>query len=347
MYVTQQAREEFDVEANAGRFYSLPRVTLTEAALARQPNVIERITMLHRVGYNTTITGPYKVGKTTFSGNLVRSLVDGDTFLDRFAVVPPTGRVGFLNYELDEQDFLEWLDAIGIRKTDQVAPLNLRGRPFTLADPRYQDEFVAWARDMAVEVLFLDPFRRAFMGFGEENSNDDVNRFTATVDELKVRADIRDVFLTVHTGRVQHAAGEERGRGATALDDWADQRWVLTKDAQQQRFMYSDERLAYVPEFQLVYDLATRRLTAEDGNRSDAAADKTLAQVVALLTASPGMKRGDIETALGSRKDKSLSRAIGQGLEDGALRVLQRGKAKFHFRFEDYPQQPDAWQPTS
>ena len=197
-----EATERFRRELADATAVTLPRLTLAEAlAVPRAAVVPERVEALHRVGYNSTITAQYKTGKTTLGGNLLRCLADGDLFLDRFDVLKPDGRVGLLNYELSDDDMLDWLTDQGIRDPNRVAVLNLRGVPFSLASPRNQDELVAWCQEMGVEVLHLDPHRRAFAGFGEENNNDHVNLFTATLDEVKKRAGVADLFLYVHTGR--------------------------------------------------------------------------------------------------------------------------------------------------
>lgn len=244
---------------------SLPRQTLAQLldAPQREPTP-HRVSGLHAVGYNTTITAQYKTGKTTLLGNLIRALVDDKPFLDRFEVLRPDGRVGLLNYELTDEDQVSWLEAMGIIHDEDVAPLNLRGSKFTFATEAGQAELVRWCRDQDVEVLVVDPHRRAFRGFGKENDNDDVNRFTAVLDEVKAEANVKDLFLSVHTGR-----GEaERARGATALDDWADQRWVLVRDNGLRYFRADDGRLASVDEFSLDYEYATRTLTAGTGTRS-------------------------------------------------------------------------------
>lgn len=250
---------------------ALPRRTLAD--LLNDPTVEPaplRVTDLHTVGYNTTITAQYKTGKTTLIGNLVRALADDKPFLGRFDVVAPDGRIGVLNYELTDSDQVEWLRALGIVRPERIAVLNLRGVKFSLATDAGCAELVQWCRDQDVETLVIDPHRRAFHGFGEENSNDDVNRFTAVLDEIKKDAGVADLFLAVHTGRGE----SERARGATSLDDWADQRWFV---AQQHgtRFLRADGgRLPTVPEFSLDYDPDTRVLTAGTGTRSARGGDK-------------------------------------------------------------------------
>lgn len=336
LYARETARHQYDAEQASRRFYTLPRHTLPQAVAAVETTAPERVAALHRVGYNTTITGQYKTGKSTLGANLLRALADEEHFLDRFPVLPPGGRIGYVNYELDEHDFFDWLGDVGIRKTDRIAPLNLRGRPFSLAHAHGQEELVRWAQDMDVEVLHLDPHRRAFAGFGKENDNDDVNRFTGVLDEVKTAAGIRDVWLYVHTGRAQHEAGEEHARGATALDDWADERWLLVKKAGV-RFFYADGRLPAVPEFALTYDAATRRLAAGDGNRRQATDDKLLHRLLELVGEQPGLTRGQLEEALRLRKGSGLTRVLRVAEDDGHVQVQVVGRARHHYLWGDLP----------
>lgn len=272
--IQDEAKRRHSAEQSAHTFFTLPRATLADALMAERDPVPHRIQHLHRIGHNSTITGRYKTGKTTLGENILRSLVDGVDFLDRFAVVKPDGRVGLLNYELDENDMLDWLAKIGIKRKGQIALLNLRGHRFSLAHDRNQEELAKWCRDMDVEVLHLDPHRRAFAGFGSENNNDDVNRFTDTLDLIKEDAGVRDLFLYVHMGRVVRDEGEEHARGATALDDWVDQRWIITRK-QDTRFMYAEGRAGAVGEFALQIDLVTGRLVAVDGDRASLGPDTT------------------------------------------------------------------------
>ena len=52
-----------------------------------------------------------------------------------------------------------------------------------------------------------------------------MGRLTSVIDEIKKQTKITEQFITTaHTGRAKHAEGDERARGATALDDWVDSR---------------------------------------------------------------------------------------------------------------------------
>lgn len=329
--VRREAARRVDAEEAESRAIALPRLTLAEALAEPRPKANpQRIARLHEVGYNSTISAKFKTGKTTLGGNLLRCLADGEPFLEEFTVLQPDGRIGLLNYELTDSDMLDWLTDQGINHPERIAVLNLRGESFSLANERNQEELVGWCRGLGVEVLHLDPHRRAFMGFGSENSNDDVNRFTDALDVVKKEAGVVDLFLYVHMGRMGSEPGAEHARGATALDDWADQRWVLTKDENEDRFMYVDGRMDYVPEFRLDYDKHTRHLTAEQGNRRDNERTKHRPGVLnALETAgSAGALVGELEQKLQVSKKGALKSTVNDLISEGLVIQRRQGNAK-------------------
>ena len=309
---------------------TLPRLTLLEALEAPRPDAVPyRLDDLHVVGHNSTIAAQFKTGKTTLGGNMLRSLVDGDDFLDRFPVLVPDGRVGLLNYELTDSDMLDWLDDQGIEHLDRIALANLRGVPFALTSERNQQELIDWCRDQDVQVLHVDPHRRAFQGFGSENSNDDVNAFTDVLDVVKREANVRDLFLYVHSGRVKGDVGSEHARGATALDDWADNRWILTREGGD-RFLYADGRAGFTPEFRLSFDPGSRRLTAEEGNRRDYAARRYTSEVLNALEAAAGSGAlvGELEERLSVKKKGSLKASLDALVQQGSVVQRKEGNAK-------------------
>jgi hypothetical protein len=334
--VREEARRRVLARRAEEGFRPLRRLSLKEALEGDRPEEPPTVIYgLHRQGYNTTITARYKTGKTTLGANLLRSLADGDPFLDRFSVSRPSGRIGLLNYETTENDMLEWLEKAGIQNTDRIAIENLRGHPFSLASDRTRQELIDWCLEMEVEALLLDPHRMAFAGFGKEIDNDDVNRFTATLDEVKSESGVSDLFLFVHTGRGEAEDGAEHARGATALDDWADQRWVLTKgrDADDDtRFLYADGRLPFVPEFALEFDPETRRLSAAEGNRRGQASDRQLREVLTVLEAAgkDGVNTSRLKEAVGisKRQDKAFSALLGKATGAGHVFRIVGGAGK-------------------
>jgi hypothetical protein len=325
--VNNEARAELEAELAATSFEPLLRETLSEALARPRQEVPHRIDDMHRVGYNSTVSGRFKIGKSTVFGNMLRAFADDVPFLDKFGVLPPEGRTGILNWEMAENDWLDWLTYIDIEHSEEIAPLHLRGRRFSLAAERYQEELVAWCTDMDVEVLIIDPHRRSFNGFGKENDNDDVNHYTDVLDLIKAEANVTDLFLGVHMGRAESDQGAEHARGATALDDWADMRWVMTR-LNGDRFLYAEGRMPYVPEFKLAFDPETLRMSAATGNRRTQEQERIYQQAVMVVqqAGSEGLSTTDVNKAMGRTradgrpKDGKVGAALAEAERVGLLR---------------------------
>ena len=80
------------------------------------------------VGGRGLVVAQYKTGKTTLLGNTVRSLADGDLFLDVAPVVPLTSIV-ILDFEMSEAQIEGWLRDQNIKNVDRVHLVSLRVRP--------------------------------------------------------------------------------------------------------------------------------------------------------------------------------------------------------------------------
>ncbi len=248
---------------------------------------------LHRTGSNRLLTAQFKTGKTTTVLNEIRSLVDGYPLYERFDVNKiDEGSIVMFNYEVDADQIREWFSELGIRNTQRVHVFNLRGIRMSLVSDRGIDTAVRWLSDVGARYWIIDPYTRALSSCGlSENSNDDVARFTDTLDEIKRRAGVDDLLVASHTGRGEMAAGEERARGATRLDDWADVRHILVRGRDEDhdsRYMWAEGRDVDVPEFRLEFDPECRRLIAEDGSRSEKSGNAILEDVVEAVAANPG-----------------------------------------------------------
>src|SRR5579859_7092553 len=281
----RRARHELDrreaEEETARLLTSLPRPESLTQFLAKQlPPRSWTVDRLWERGANGVFTAQHKTGKTTFVANLIRSLCDGVELLGREVV--PRGNILFWNCELTESQCQEWLRDMGVRHTGRLRVVNLRGRRIPdLRTPTAQ----AWAASMlgGVSHWIIDPWRRICR---EENNNDLATEITEALDVIKELAggDI-DLLLTHHTGRPkkgEEQMAQERGRGATRLDDWADDRWVFVKVAEARFFRADDGRDTDFDETRLIYDPTTRRYTVGIGNRGDAKATAKAVEISAL-----------------------------------------------------------------
>ena len=119
-----------------------------------------RIEKLATANCNVIMVAPDKAGKTTLRNNLIRSLADGDDFLDFYTVTPlPAGaRIGVIDLELDRKMSRRWLLKHGIENRDRVSVWHLKGRAssFQIMEPESRKEWAARFRQRNVEFAMLD-----------------------------------------------------------------------------------------------------------------------------------------------------------------------------------------------
>lgn len=316
----RDARRRLDQE-DALASWSPPESTFTVAdeLLVEDDPVPFTIESLCKQGHNTLLLAQYKVGKTTLLGNVMRALTDGERFLDRFAVRPLAGRVGFWNYELQPDEFRDFLRRLGVRRPERASVLNLRGHRMPLTADHVEQWAVDWLKTREVEVWMPDPWARAMSGNGDENSNSDVTRMTETLDVIKREAGVSDLFVTAHTPRQPMEDGEERARGATRLDDWADARWVYTREGDV-RMLRVDGRGVRLGNTELRYDPTGERLTAgTQVSRSQLQVTTRVAEVVQIVTGRPGANGAAVKAAMrtttnSTQRSEALVQAEALGL---------------------------------
>lgn len=296
-------------------------MSLTEELLLPDDPVRYRIESLLTSDGNAVLAAGFKAGKTTLCNNLLRSLADGGKFLNRFEVQIPEGRIASFNYEVAEGQYRNWLRKVGIIDTDRVCLLNLRGRRLPLTDPQVEDWIVKWLTDRSVQVWVVDPFARAMVGCGDENSNTDVGIVLDILDVIKRRSGVAELILPTHTGRGEQVSGMEHARGATRLDDWADARWLLTTDKESRRFFRAHGRDVNVPEEEVRMDEATGRLTMGGWNKTALAAKDADAELVDWIRANPGLGANEVIAARGGNRDALFARLDSAVSAGGIYRV--------------------------
>lgn len=308
--------------------------TLTEELLIPDEPVRYAISELLPAGGNALLAAQFKAGKTTLISNLLRAYADDELFLGRFQVTPGPGRIAVFNYELSREQYRLWLREMGIRNTDRIAVLNLRGYRLPLTAPIVEDWIVGWLLEQECSAWIVDPFARAATGT-DENSNTDVGVWLDTFDVIKARAGIGEAVLPTHTGRAEQEHGQERARGATRLDDWADVRWLLTKNDEQQRFFRATGRDVELDEELLTYDSLTRTLTFGGGDRRTVRSRALEQAVLDFINANPGCGIKAIQTGVTGNKEQ---------IDSARIALLRRHKvrtddgprgAKWHFGNEE------------
>lgn len=321
-----------DAKEAAADWEPPPSWSLAEAEQMTWPELTYPLADLHPEGSNVLLAAQYKAGKTTLALSIISALLDGEPFLGRFPVGDGPHRVAWLNCELTQLQAFEWLEARGIRSTDPVFVMHLREHRLPVRARHVERWLVDWLVERKITYLIVDPFAKVFDG-ASENDNTDVRRWLSALDEVKRKAGVSNLVLAVHTGRAEMAEGQEHARGATALDDWADVRWIMTEE-RDSRFLAAHGRDVAVDEFELGYDEAKRTYTAVDGNRNRAKArlQARVNQVLEAVNAEPGITSSGLEDALSGskgRKTEAIKEARRQGLIDVQDEGL--GKAKRWF----------------
>lgn len=257
--VKEAARREIGFE---GWTPPLEGGRLDEVLTQEYKTVPHRIDGLGKIGGNTTLAGQYKAGKTTVEQNLIRSLADNVPFLGRDVITPLEGNVAVFNYELDSDEFADWLRELGIVNQKKVLVQNLRGVNLPLMSDFGAEWTSKYLRAMEVEYWIIDPAVRALSRQGDEVSNSDVSAFTEQLDNIKANSGVRDLLLLTHTGRQDGS----RTRGASRWDDWPDSLWSLVK-RNGKRFFSAIGRKVDVEEFELRFDRKTNRLSPAEGGK--------------------------------------------------------------------------------
>lgn len=248
--------------------------------------------------HNVVLTAQYKYGKTKFvMGAVASALCDGEDFLGHFPVNVPEGGavVGHWNCEMDPDEMLDdYIRPVGIKNTDNLHVANLRGYRINILTDLGRSWAVEWLKERRVRVWTIDSFARlARMSGVSEKDNDEVMSLLMALDEIKVEAGVDVLFLITHTGRAEMEEGKERARGATAIDDWADARWIMTK-VDKARFLRVEGRGVSLGDSSLVYDEDTNRSVLGFGGKTEVREDTAKDAVVKIVNEQPGI----VKTAL-------------------------------------------------
>lgn len=278
-------------------------------------------------GANISITAQYKAGKTTLINDLARSLADGIKFLDYFQEPIHPRRIVVFNYEVSENQYRRWMKDVDIKHADHVTLVHLRGERLPMISERVQRLVIDILKDLDCQTWILDPFARAFVGSGDENSNSDVGVFLDTLDYIKKQANVDNLVIPMHTGRAQEH-GVDRARGATRLDDWADVRWLLTK-TEEGRFFAADGRDVFLEQQALAFDEASRRLKLGGASAKVAKKMALEDQWVEVVTNNAGKTTGELLAILGiDEKNRAMTAARKSAEHYKRVKIKMVGSAK-------------------
>jgi hypothetical protein len=249
--------------------------------------------------HNASLAGQYKTGKTTLGLNYAKALVDGEDFLGSPTHLPEGSRLAWWNGEMDSEDFAEETRDLGVRHRSRIAVMNLRGRRLPIMDDVAARWTIEWLRDYEVGAWVIDSWRRLCTWSRlDENRNDDVERLTEQLDWIKAEAGVPALLVIAHTGRTEQPDGLEHARGATALDDWVDARWVLTR-TRQTRFLAAEGRRVSKDSTALLYDSATHAVTLGSGGKREHRDAELLERLLVHIANRPGLSTSALADAVG------------------------------------------------
>lgn len=324
----RQVRRMLDEEEKQEQRLEAPgSVRLTDLLAEPDEDVEYRVDGLWPRHGRIVLAAQNKSGKTTLIGNLIRSLVDGDPFLDRYDV-DQVGRVVLIDNESSRAMIRRWLGDQGIINTEWVEVFPLRGHlsSFDLLDEAVRAE---WAERIGpADVLVFDCLRPALDSLGLSEDKD-AGRFLVALDELCAAAGIKELAVVHHMGH-----SNERSRGDSRIEDWPDAKWKLVKedpdDPRSARYFSAFGRDVDQPEVQLAYSDFDRRLTVAGGTRREARATRTEADVWLFIRDNPGSTQTAVERGVtGDRM--TVRRAIRALADRGELRVEVKGQSRLHY----------------
>jgi len=315
--VRKTARQLLQDEDNLAKF-KLPEIHDNLTIELQQPDEEAKylINELFPTGGNITLTAEYKSGKTTLINNIVKSLADDRPFLGRYGINDHDRNIVIFNYEVEPRQYRQWMREVGIENTDRVKLVHLRGLRMPMTSDYVQDKVIGILRDFDCQTWIVDPLARAFVGSGDENSNSDMGLFLDTLDVIKYEANVENLIVAAHTGRaLEH--GIERARGASRFDDWADVRWILTKNDEGQRFLKAHGRDVDMEQHLLTYDSDSRSLAVDKAiKQTDATIENIMLQIVEVVANEPGLTTGQVKEKVTGGTDyvnKAYNYVVAQG----------------------------------
>lgn len=288
-----------------------------------------------------------KAGKTTLRNNVIRSLVDGAPFLDRFPAAPlgDGERVGVLDFEMPESLSAVWARRQGIERLDSVTMWSLRGQEsaFNLLDRERLADWAEVLRAAQIRTLILDCYGPWVSSMGlNEDSNADAEAALGALRRLAHEAGVREVFVIHHTTH-----DGMRPRGASRLLGWPDAIWLLgvldSNDRQSPRLFRGYGRDVAQPERALIFTEQNQHLSitdefdrkaikqtyegvrATDRQRELADVDRKVGLIQEWLRGRPNGASGNEVRKNVRGRNGTLDLALKAGVERGQFRVTGTG----------------------
>ncbi len=327
-FARRDAKRMLDTDERSGEEYDVPEPTLLTDLLVEEMQAESwRIHGVWPAGANILMAAGAKAGKTTTTGNVVRSLVDGDRLFKVFKVEPIDGSVGVVDFEMPRGKVKEWLHRQGIVNTQQVAIWTQRGQAqrFDLRDPDVRKKWVRRLKASGVQVLLIDCLSPVLSALGiNENDNTEVGRMVDGVTSLGHEAELDEILLIHHMGH-----GAERARGASRLLGWPDVNWRINRKRDEKnpqaeptpdspRYFSAYGRDVDVREGRMLMDDDTRHLTYVEGGRSADDKADALGRILVYIKDHPRLATSVIEKRMAEMEiGRNLTRRT---LEDAEMK---------------------------
>lgn len=249
------------------------------------------------------LTAAKKTGKTTMVGNVLRSLLDGGSFLGNFPV-KPGNKVYLIDNEMNSKALQKWYREFDAQHYENLFVECLRenreyGR--RVFNPLDETNRAVWAERIAAagaNVVVLDCLRPQMDALGLDE-NHEAGLFLDAMDALIQQAGVPHLLVVHHSGHL-----EGRARGDSRIGDWPDAEWKLNKKTEQgTRSFQAYGRDVSVPAQALKYTAENRLLELDpDALRMEEAArdeekraaqaaleEKRLKKLRSALEADPGL----------------------------------------------------------
>lgn len=261
------------------------------------------IDQIASVKHNITVTGQYKTGKTLFVCNLIRSLAEGQPFLDQYEVAPMEDtNIGFWSLEMTDdslEDQYLMPQGFSYEGKHRLVMWHGRGYGLNIMEGIGRRWAINWLMYEDVSVWVIDSFARICRMSGvDENDNGQVLELLQTLDSIKKAAGVSEMFLIAHTGRSDIA--KDRARGATVFDDWADARWLLSREGDI-RFFQVEGRDVDLSPVSLKFDRDTKRLSVGT-DRTSALTQASAQLIVSVVAENPGVNKTALTRLIKLRK---------------------------------------------
>lgn len=270
------------------------------------------------------ITGQYKSGKTHLMvASLITALADDEPFLGSRAVHVPEGGVvvGHWNLEMSRLDLIDkYMRPAQFKNPKNVQIAHWQGYRVNLLTPLGKAGAIEWLKQRSVKVWTIDSWSQLCRMSGvDPNDNKEVGDLLDAVTEIKIQCGIEAVFLLAHTARSSSDNDKPGTRGASALDEGVDTRWMFTVDKSEVRWLQAEGRGTQMTGVSLDFDEETGRSVIGAVSRQSAAQDGMVQLIVhTLKDAKVPLNKGTLMA-----KVKEVKRVSNRAVDAGIVEALE------------------------